>query len=190
MAWRSCWMPPAEVSVSRVASSSPGGHVPQELDPHGEGKHVPGHRAADKVRPVGPLGGRLDGGRLGLGGRRQRGRLLPLQVADVIAPLGQGIQEALGHQLGVGALYGDGADAQVLGKGPLGGELLPRPELLLQNILLDASVEMFIHALRVDVFKGIGEQSVPFLSLVFLVVSVCFSSFSFPNCNSQRCSTL
>ena len=35
---------------------------------------------------------------------------------------------------------------------------------------------MFIHALRVDVFKGIGEQSFPFLSLIFLGVFLRFHS--------------
>ena len=63
-------------------------HVPQQLHPNGKGKHVLGHGASHKVGPVFPLGGLL--GQLSFGAGLD-GFLPFLQVADVIATLGQGI---------------------------------------------------------------------------------------------------
>ena len=142
-----------------------GGHVPQELHPDGEGEHVPGHGTAHKVCPVGPLFRGLPlaslwGGR----GRRRRDGGLLLQLTDVIPPLGQGIEEPLRHQLGIGTLHSDGAHPQVFGKTPFGGQLLPCPEFFLEDILLDAPVEVLVHALRCDIFKGVGKQTSPLLS--------------------------
>lgn len=45
-----------------------------------------------------------------------------------------------------------------LAKVRLEGSFSPRPQLFLENILLNTPVKMLIHALRVNVFKGIGEQ--------------------------------
>ena len=73
-------------------------------------------------------------------------RLL-LDAGYVVATLGLGIDVAFDDELCVGVFDGDEADAEVFGEGAFGGELFVGVENATGDVVLDAFVEMRVHAL-------------------------------------------
>ena len=104
-------------------------HLPLEPAPDREG---------EPLRLRGRLGG-LDRRR-----RRSLGRLGPGHGLHEVAHLLLGAQVPLAEQLLIGGLHGDLADLQMLGQGPLAGELLPGSQFSRQDVRPDRPVKSLV----------------------------------------------
>ena len=76
---------------------------------------------------------------------RRRGGLL--DISDVVTALGLGVDVAFDDELRIGVFDGDDADAKVFGERTLRGQLVACVQHTARNVVLDAVIEMCVHAL-------------------------------------------
>ena len=122
-----------------------GEHPAHQPGPDGEGKSLGARSAAGQVQQPIPLRHGEGAGRAGGVNGLRRARPVPgFQGTDKIAPLLLGVEIALRHQLAVRVLHGGHRHFQMAGQGPLGGQLLPRSQGPVPNILLDTAAQIII----------------------------------------------
>ena len=124
-------------------------HFPLKLAPHRKGE-MPG-----------AVGGEIQYGcflRHGFGGHRRKCRGQLLHFFHKKAHLLPGANVALGQKLGVGSFHRDFPNLQMLGKRPLGGQLLTGLQLAGENILPDAAIQRFVQGHTRLLFQLIGQH--------------------------------
>ena len=125
--------------------------------PGAEGKQVRVHRPGGQVEgrglplPFSVLPGVLLRGRGGGPGRPSG------VVQDVEAALGPGLQVALRHQHLVGGVHRVHRHRQLLGQGPLAGELLPPDQPPPADLLRQVLVELLVEGLPCPAVKAAGQ---------------------------------
>ena len=128
-------------------------HLPLKLHPHGKGEAL-GAVFRQIQQPIGAALRRSRRFRRYLPGS-------PLHLLHKVAHLLPGIQVALGEKLIIGGLHGDFADLQVLGQGPLGGQLFPGCQLPGEDILPQMSVQSLVQGHARGFFQFIGYHNMP-----------------------------